>query len=127
MPPKKRSGKVALKDQLAASEAQRAASEAENISLRAALAALTVSTIGSSQPARVFLGVSAALAASPSVTVCSPSKKGHLGPQEQRLLPHFASFDISSVPVTPTLADLSAAESLKAWTSSAALLDEKHS
>ena len=133
MPPKKK--KAALKDQLAASEAQlaaseaqRAAADAEVISLRAALAAVKVSAVPSSQPRpQVFPGLSAALAASPDVKVCSPSKKGHLGPQEQRLLPNFASFDICSVPVTPSLASLSAAESLKSWASSAALLDEKNS
>ena len=44
------------------------------------------------------------------------------------MLPHFANFDVRSVPVTPTLVPLSAAKSLIAWQSdSSALLDEKKS
>ena len=137
MPPKKR---ATLKKQLAASEALRAASEAQNAALRAAseaqiaelratIATLSVSgTATGTTKATPFRSLVAALCASPQVTVCSPSKKGHLGPLEQRVLPHFANFDVRSVPVTPTLVPLSAAKSLIAWQSdSNDLLDEKKS
>ena len=136
MPPKK--AKTVAQQQLkvqraaadvkfAALEATAAASAAEVKALQAQLAALVVSA--PRLPRRTYRGLTAALSDSLSVSVCSPSKKGHLATGEQRLLPNFANFEVCAVPLTTTIAPLSAATSLAAWNGlpSNYLLDEKQS